>query len=73
MKNMQRINLSGNVIEIYQCESHFCAKVLFQPDYLEINIDKNKDLHLGDRVEIDALLEVKKIEPNFDQITDEQV
>ena len=61
----KKLRLSGNILEIFDCGDQLCAKILFRPDYLEINIDDLKDLHLGDQIEIDCTLEICRIRHCF--------
>jgi hypothetical protein len=68
----QQVVLSGNVIELFNCDDVLCAKVLMKPDYLEINIDTLGEFHLGDQIDIFADLKISKIKPYFGRIEDGQ-
>jgi len=68
----KQLTLSGNILEIYDCEGQVCAKILFRPDYLEINIDELKDLHLGDQIEVEGSFKISRIRSCFGRIENDR-
>jgi len=61
----QHTVLSGNIIEIFDCDDQVCSKVLFKPGYIKINLKDLEEVHLGDEVEIECEIKVLKTVPSL--------
>lgn len=56
------LNLTGEVIEIYEKDSKKIAKVFFQSLCLEVSIDSVKDVHLSDKLNLETRFIIDKAE-----------
>lgn len=54
--------LKGNVIEIYQRDGKNFAKVYYRTGYVEIDVTRSEEIHLGDEVKIECDIQVQSIE-----------
>lgn len=52
-KTANKLNLTGEVIEIYEKDGKKIAKVFFQSLCLEVSIDSIKDVHLSDKLNLE--------------------
>lgn len=65
--DLQLVSLSGNIIEIFQCNDCRCARVLINPAFLNIDLSSQDDFRLGDELNVYCQLEVVEVgakEPN---------
>lgn len=53
-KTANKLNLTGEVIEIYEKDGKKIAKVFFQSLCLEVSIDSIKDVHLSDKLNLET-------------------
>jgi len=58
------ITLNGEIVSIYEKEGTRFAKVHFEHGFVDITLNENKDVYLGDKVSINSDLKIKKITPN---------
>jgi len=56
------LNLTGEVIDIYEKDSKKIAKVFFQSLCLEVSIDSVKDVHLSDKLNLETRFIIDKAE-----------
>lgn len=56
------LNLTGEVIEIYEKDSKKIAKVFLQSLCLEVSIDSVKDVHLSDKLNLETRFIIDKAE-----------
>ena len=61
MHTEKNIVLNGEVVEIIDEAGNQKAKILTAPQYLEVLLDANNDIHLGEKVILDAEVTIKKI------------
>lgn len=57
-----KLNLSGEVIMIYEKDNEKIAKVFFQSLCLEVSIDSIKDVHLSDKLNLETHFVIDKVE-----------
>lgn len=56
------LNLTGEVIEIYEKDKKKIAKVFFQSLCLEVSIESIKDVHLSDKLNLETHFIIDKTE-----------
>lgn len=56
------LNLTGEVIEIYEKDNKKIAKVFFQSLCLEVSIESIKDVHLSDKLNLETHFIIDKTE-----------
>jgi len=61
-ETLNKLNLTGEVIEIYEKDSKKIAKVFFQSLCLEVSIDSVKDVHLSDKLNLETRFIIDKAE-----------
>jgi len=59
----KNIVLNGEVVEIIDEAGDQKAKILIAPQYLEVVLETNNDIHLGEKVILDIEVIIKKIMP----------
>jgi hypothetical protein len=59
----KNIVLNGEVVEIIDEAGNQKAKILISPQYLEVVLEANNDIHLGEKVILDIEVIIKKIMP----------
>jgi len=59
---LNKLNLTGEVIEIYEKDNQKIAKVFFQSLCLEVSIDNIKDVHLSDKLNLEMHFIINKAE-----------
>ncbi len=59
----KNIVLNGEVVEIIDEAGNQKAKILIVPQYLEVVLEANNDIHLGEKVILDIEVIIKKIMP----------
>lgn len=59
----KNIALNGEVVEIIDEAGNRKAKILTAPQYLEVLLEENNDVHLGEKVSIESEIKIKKIVP----------
>jgi hypothetical protein len=59
----KNIVLNGEVVEIIDEAGNQKAKILIAPQYLEVVLETNNDIHLGEKVILDIEVIIKKIMP----------
>lgn len=64
-KPQNKINLHGEVIEIFDNGCITSAKIKFKEAIYQIRSSKLKGLHLGDFVNIESILNLDSVEENF--------
>lgn len=64
-ENNQNVTFSGNVVEIRDCKNGHCLKILLKPDYFNINLKNNCDIHLGDQLEINCEVKILSTVPSI--------
>lgn len=63
MHSEKNIVLNGEVVEIIDDAGNQKAKILITPQYLEVVLEANNDIHLGEKVILDIEVIIKKIMP----------
>ncbi len=63
MHSEKNIVLNGEVVEIIDEAGNQKAKILIAPQYLEVVLETNNDIHLGEKVILDIEVIIKKIMP----------
>ncbi|MCK9211613.1 MAG: hypothetical protein M0P61_12315 [Ignavibacteriaceae bacterium] len=63
MHSEKNIVLNGEVVEIIDEAGNQKAKILISPQYLEVVLEANNDIHLGEKVILDIEVIIKKIMP----------
>lgn len=63
MHSEKNIVLNGEVVEIIDEAGDQKAKILIAPQYLEVVLETNNDIHLGEKVILDIEVIIKKIMP----------
>lgn len=63
MHSEKNIVLNGEVVEIIDEAGNQKAKILIVPQYLEVVLEANNDIHLGEKVILDIEVIIKKIMP----------
>lgn len=59
----KNIVLNGEVVEIIDEAGNQKAKILTAPQYLEVVLEENSDIHLGEKVIVDSEIRIKRIAP----------
>lgn len=62
IEKSNKINLTGDVIEIYEKDNEKIAKVFFKSLCLEVEINSLKDVHLSDRLKLETRFIIDKAE-----------
>lgn len=62
IEKSNKINLTGDVIEIYEKDNEKIAKVFLQSLCLEVEINSLKDVHLSDRLKLEVRFIIYKVE-----------
>ena len=60
-KHSNMISLTGEIVSIYEKEGNRFAKVHYENGFVDVTIQYDKDIYLGDKVLIDSSLTIKKI------------
>lgn len=61
-ESLNKLNLTGEVIMIYEKDNEKIAKVFFQSLCLEVSIDSLKDIHLSDKLNLETHFLIDKAE-----------
>ena len=59
------LSLICEVIEVFEKDDRSVAKIRFNPGYLELEFDPDKDYHLGDELVIEGNFNIKHILQNI--------
>ncbi|NCS88958.1 MAG: hypothetical protein CO127_02030 [Ignavibacteria bacterium CG_4_9_14_3_um_filter_36_18] len=59
----KKIIFNGEVVEIIDEAGNQKAKILTAPQYLEVVLEENNDIHLGEKVSVDSKITINKISP----------
>lgn len=62
IKKSNKINLTGDVIEVCEKDNEKIAKVFFQSLCLEVGINSLQDVHLSDKLKLEARFIIDKVE-----------
>lgn len=62
IEKSNKINLTGDVIEIYEKDNEKIAKVFLKSLCLEVEINSLKDVHLSDRLKLETRFIIDKVE-----------
>ncbi len=65
----EKTQLKGEVIELFEEAGVSSIKIKFDELLFEIKTIERIEFHLGDRVSIEAILNIKTLEENFDHKT----
>lgn len=57
------ISLTGEIVGIYEKEGNRFVKVHYDHGFVDVALQEDKDVYLGDKVIIDSDLKIKKITP----------
>ncbi len=57
------ISLTGEIVGIYDKEGNRFVKVHYDHGFVDVALQEDKDVYLGDKVIIDSDLTIKKITP----------
>ena len=63
MLSEKKIIFNGEVVEIIDEAGNQKAKILTAPQYLEVVLEENNDIHLGEKVSVDSKITINKISP----------
>ena len=61
-------SFSGKVAAVFDELGKQKVKILISPGYLEIILDANEDINLGDIVQIESTLSIRDIKRSFPQM-----
>ncbi len=65
IKSNQSFCFNGEIVEILDKDGERIAVVKFVPGFIKISMRETEDAHLGDKVVIDADLNVTKVSPVY--------
>jgi len=63
VRSVKNIILNGEVVEIIVEAGNQKAKILTSPQYLEVVLEENNEIHLGEKVILDSEITIKRIAP----------
>ncbi|PIX00412.1 MAG: hypothetical protein COZ80_00270 [Ignavibacteria bacterium CG_4_8_14_3_um_filter_37_9] len=63
VRSLKNIILNGEVVEIIDEAGNQKAKILTSPQYLEVVLEENNDIHLGEKVIIETEITIRRIAP----------
>jgi len=63
VRSLKNIILNGKVVEIIDEAGNQKAKILTSPQYLEVVLEENNDIHLGEKVIIETEITIRRIAP----------
>lgn len=61
----QPLELACKIVQILQEEDKHKVKFVFKPGYLELDVDPDEGLHLGEEFTVTAKIQVEKIVHNL--------
>jgi hypothetical protein len=64
MKNQpvtKNVSLSGEIVEIFDSEGKKALKIHVESHFLDVVLQNNEELYLGDTVKIDEEITIKKV------------
>ena len=64
-KSNQSFCFNGEIVEIFEKEGEQFAVVKFNSGFMKISIRDAEETHLGDKVVIDADLDITKVSPAY--------
>ena len=68
-KHINMISLTGEIVSIYEKEGNRFAKVHFENGFVDITLQEEKELYLGDKVIIDSNLTISTISHKSEEET----
>jgi hypothetical protein len=60
-KYTNMISLTGEIVSIYEKEGNRFAKVHFKNGFVDVTLQEEKELYLGDKVIIDSNLTITRV------------
>jgi len=63
LHSTKTILLDGEIVEIIEEGGNQKAKILTNPQYIEVILETHNDIHLGEKVTIESEVTIKKITP----------
>lgn len=63
---IQKINLSGKVVELYKCQDKNSAKIIFDPVFLKLPAENLQYIHLEDQISLQCEIKIININPMID-------